>query len=122
MFGYSDDPVPMLQQQLTGASVTSGQMRLYFVRCDALVMLADEGCCHQAITVARMFMQRTVERPFGFQAGEERRKLIHQGEMVGWVGFCGTIARTDLADVDTFHAQVQRPRDHCMACFVESHR
>jgi hypothetical protein len=110
----------MLQQQLTGASVTSCQMRLDFVRCEALVMLADEGGCHQAITVARMFMQRTVERPFGFQASEERRKLIHQGEMVGWVGFCGTIARTDLADVDTFHAEVQRPRDYCMARFVEA--
>src|ERR1700688_1872101 len=42
--------------------------------------------------------------------------------MVGRVGFCSAITRTDLADADTFHAQVQRPGDHGMACFVESHR
>jgi hypothetical protein len=85
-------------------------------------MLQDEGYCHQAITDARVFMQGTVEHPFGFQASGERRKLIHQGEIVEWVGFCGTIARTDLADADAFHAEAQRPRDHGMACFVQSHR
>jgi hypothetical protein len=31
------------------------------------------------ITVARMFMQGIVERAFGFQAGGERHRSIHQG-------------------------------------------
>ena len=32
-FGYPDDPVPVLQQQFTGASVTGCEIRLDFVRC-----------------------------------------------------------------------------------------
>jgi hypothetical protein len=38
MFGYSDDPLSMFYQQLTGASMTCCEMRLDFVRYEALVM------------------------------------------------------------------------------------
>lgn len=41
-FGYADDPVPMLQQQLTGTNMTGCELRLDLVRCEALVMLADK--------------------------------------------------------------------------------
>jgi len=65
MFGYSDDPFSVLYQQLTGASVTCCEMRLDFVRYEALVIRSDQVYRHQAITVGRMFRQRTFELPFG---------------------------------------------------------
>ncbi|THD46584.1 MAG: hypothetical protein E8A46_26370 [Bradyrhizobium sp.] len=73
LFGYSDDPFAVLYQQLTGESATCCEMRLDFVRYEALVMRSDQDYRHQAITVARVFRQRTFELPFGLYASGERR-------------------------------------------------
>jgi hypothetical protein len=117
----SGDPVLMLVQSLTGASMARAQVRFDLVGREADVQLQNEVYRHHSITVARMIWQRAFEKSFGLFASGERCKLIDKGQMIGATDLRATVPRADFADVDFADLQSERPRDHGMTCLVIGH-